>query len=136
MAAKKPIKPTERGSTRRAQSPPKAARKAPAAAPAPGKAAATNAQAPSPKTPSPSLPTRGREEVPTRGREETLSPTLPTRGREETPSPTLPTRGREEHGLPASLLARLRQQQSFAGVGRNDICPCGSGKRYKNCHGR
>ena len=24
----------------------------------------------------------------------------------------------------------------FAGVGRNDPCPCGSGKKYKNCHGR
>ena len=20
-------------------------------------------------------------------------------------------------------------------VGRNDVCPCGSGKKYKNCHG-
>ena len=20
-------------------------------------------------------------------------------------------------------------------VGRNDLCPCGSGKKYKNCHG-
>jgi preprotein translocase subunit SecA len=24
----------------------------------------------------------------------------------------------------------------FAGVGRNDKCPCGSGKKYKLCHGR
>ena len=23
-----------------------------------------------------------------------------------------------------------------AAVGRNDPCPCGSGKKYKNCHGR
>ena len=21
-------------------------------------------------------------------------------------------------------------------VGRNDLCPCGSGKKYKYCHGR
>jgi preprotein translocase subunit SecA len=21
-------------------------------------------------------------------------------------------------------------------VGRNDVCPCGSGKKYKHCHGR
>ena len=21
-------------------------------------------------------------------------------------------------------------------VGRNDLCPCGSGKKYKACHGR
>jgi preprotein translocase subunit SecA len=20
-------------------------------------------------------------------------------------------------------------------IGRNDICPCGSGKKYKHCHG-
>jgi hypothetical protein len=25
---------------------------------------------------------------------------------------------------------------SFEGVGRNDLCPCGSGRKYKNCHGR
>ncbi len=24
----------------------------------------------------------------------------------------------------------------FAGVGRNDMCPCGSGKKFKKCHGR
>lgn len=24
----------------------------------------------------------------------------------------------------------------FAKVGRNDPCPCGSGKKYKRCHGR
>jgi preprotein translocase subunit SecA len=23
----------------------------------------------------------------------------------------------------------------FAGVGRNDACPCGSGKKFKKCHG-
>jgi len=21
-------------------------------------------------------------------------------------------------------------------VGRNEVCPCGSGKKYKNCHGK
>jgi len=24
----------------------------------------------------------------------------------------------------------------FAGVGRNDPCPCGSGKKFKQCHGK
>ncbi len=24
----------------------------------------------------------------------------------------------------------------FAGVGRNDLCPCGSGKKFKQCHGK
>ena len=26
--------------------------------------------------------------------------------------------------------------EAFAGVGRNDPCPCGSGKKYKQCHGK
>jgi preprotein translocase subunit SecA len=30
---------------------------------------------------------------------------------------------------------RRPQVVNFAGVGRNDMCPCGSGKRFKNCHG-
>ena len=29
-----------------------------------------------------------------------------------------------------------RKAAAFAGVGRNDPCPCGSGKKFKNCHGR
>ena len=24
----------------------------------------------------------------------------------------------------------------YANVGRNEPCPCGSGKKFKNCHGR
>jgi preprotein translocase subunit SecA len=31
---------------------------------------------------------------------------------------------------PGSLVAEVQR------VGRNDPCPCGSGKKYKNCHGR
>lgn len=26
--------------------------------------------------------------------------------------------------------------EAFAGVGRNDLCPCGSGKKFKKCHGK
>jgi preprotein translocase subunit SecA len=36
---------------------------------------------------------------------------------------------------PARPPFRKPQNLNFAGVGRNDICPCGSGKRFKNCHG-
>lgn len=36
---------------------------------------------------------------------------------------------------PERLPFRRPQSVNFAGVGRNDICPCGSGKRFKNCHG-
>ncbi len=28
------------------------------------------------------------------------------------------------------------QQEAFAKTGRNDPCPCGSGKKFKQCHGR
>nr|WP_311197514.1 SEC-C metal-binding domain-containing protein [Aestuariimicrobium sp. p3-SID1156] len=27
-------------------------------------------------------------------------------------------------------------EKAFAGTGRNQQCPCGSGKKYKACHGR
>ena len=27
-------------------------------------------------------------------------------------------------------------QERFKGVGRNDPCPCGSGKKFKKCHGK
>jgi len=33
------------------------------------------------------------------------------------------------HGLPAEARTRAK-------VGRNDPCPCGSGKKYKKCHGK
>ncbi len=36
----------------------------------------------------------------------------------------------------AAEAAHQAQQERFAGVGRNDPCPCGSGKKYKHCHGR
>ena len=39
-------------------------------------------------------------------------------------------RGREAHEVMAIL------DQTFAKVGRNDPCPCGSGHKYKQCHGR
>ncbi len=32
--------------------------------------------------------------------------------------------------------ARPRPITAQPRVGRNDPCPCGSGKKYKNCHGR
>lgn len=31
---------------------------------------------------------------------------------------------------------QVRSDDPFAGVGRNELCPCGSGKKYKYCHGR
>ena len=42
------------------------------------------------------------------------------------------------HGHPHPSLApfRARTSSMFTGAGRNDPCPCGSGRKYKNCHGR
>jgi uncharacterized protein len=43
---------------------------------------------------------------------------------------------------PAGIMALLkaedeaRLQQTYAAAGRNDPCPCGSGKKFKQCHGR
>jgi len=42
---------------------------------------------------------------------------------------------------PANIMQILAQeeralQQRFTTVGRNDPCPCGSGRKYKACHGR
>ena len=38
----------------------------------------------------------------------------------------------QQHRQGASVTVR----RTVAKVGRNDPCPCGSGKKYKNCHGR
>jgi uncharacterized protein len=42
---------------------------------------------------------------------------------------------------PANIMHMLAQeeamlQRQFATTGRNEPCPCGSGKKYKQCHGR
>ncbi|WP_374492389.1 preprotein translocase subunit SecA [Brachymonas sp.] len=36
----------------------------------------------------------------------------------------------------AATAAGNLNPESFVGVGRNDPCPCGSGKKYKQCHGK
>lgn len=37
-----------------------------------------------------------------------------------------------------SMQQREKQQPVVAEpkIGRNDACPCGSGKKYKQCHGK
>ncbi len=48
----------------------------------------------------------------------------------------------EEGAEPAAPAASPAGEQptvddiAFAGVGRNDPCPCGSGKKFKDCHGK
>jgi preprotein translocase subunit SecA len=71
-----------------------------------------------------------------------LPPTIPTRA----PSTTIDALEREFQKKKERELERARQSGGekaeatgtrHAGekVGRNDKCPCGSGKKYKNCHG-
>ncbi len=36
----------------------------------------------------------------------------------------------------AAVAADLAAQTGERKIGRNDPCPCGSGKKYKQCHGR
>jgi preprotein translocase subunit SecA len=38
-------------------------------------------------------------------------------------------------GGPRPLLDRPPAPNPYAEVGRNDPCPCGSGKKFKKCHG-
>ncbi len=36
---------------------------------------------------------------------------------------------------PRPVATRAQTPPEFQGVGRNDLCPCGSGKKFKKCHG-
>jgi preprotein translocase subunit SecA len=47
------------------------------------------------------------------------------------PTPVLPDTPAEEIQLPKVTIRREMPK-----VGRNDPCPCGSGKKFKNCHGK
>ncbi|WP_348943717.1 preprotein translocase subunit SecA [Chitinibacter sp. FCG-7] len=46
----------------------------------------------------------------------------------------------DEEKIREMLMAAMQQEGGpkiqFSGVGRNDPCPCGSGKKYKHCHGQ
>jgi preprotein translocase subunit SecA len=38
-------------------------------------------------------------------------------------------------GKPQSVQTATLAPNPYTGVGRNDPCPCGSGKKFKKCHG-
>ena len=44
--------------------------------------------------------------------------------------------GDEAEESPAAAVARATYQRDNDKTGRNDPCPCGSGKKYKHCHGK
>lgn len=41
-----------------------------------------------------------------------------------------------QQNISAQSGTAAQQDPIFKGIGRNDKCPCGSGKKFKNCHGR
>jgi preprotein translocase subunit SecA len=45
-------------------------------------------------------------------------------------------RGRNGRDAGESMAAAITVRDPWAGTGRNAPCPCGSGKKYKHCHGR
>ncbi|MBP9733310.1 MAG: preprotein translocase subunit SecA [Candidatus Omnitrophica bacterium] len=47
----------------------------------------------------------------------------------------LPGRRQQPEGLPLPAAAPEPLRRDEEKVGRNDVCPCGSGKKYKKCHG-
>ncbi|MBP7564941.1 MAG: SEC-C domain-containing protein, partial [Burkholderiaceae bacterium] len=49
---------------------------------------------------------------------------------------TAPTESGEAETTPAAGGALGAQAAALPRVGRNDPCPCGSGKKYKQCHGK
>ncbi|HOM63302.1 MAG TPA: preprotein translocase subunit SecA [Dysgonamonadaceae bacterium] len=46
------------------------------------------------------------------------------------------TSGSKANGTPQPQEKKLEPVRVEKKVGRNDPCPCGSGKKYKNCHGK
>ncbi len=53
-------------------------------------------------------------------------------------NPAMPTRKPKSKGvlLVAPTIAVKEQQPTVPKVGSNDPCPCGSGKKFKRCHGK
>ena len=68
-------------------------------------------------------------------RAKTATVSNPGRADDVAQAPKPPKTGAASSAAPTRAPFRRPQSLNFAGVGRNDICPCGSGKRFKNCHG-
>ena len=53
---------------------------------------------------------------------------------QQRPGATEPSCRAPSHAIPQA--APRRPVMKYAGTGRNELCPCGSGKKYKVCCGR
>ena len=94
------------------------------------------------------------EEVEEIEEEEVLEPmrqAVPSGADLQREAPQIRAKGLDRPGTPQNLtysapsedgaaevkgVTATNEDDEFAGVGRNDKCPCGSGKKYKQCHGR
>ena len=52
------------------------------------------------------------------------------------PEPEEVAAAQQDAQAPAQQEALPQEEDPFAHVGRNDPCPCGSGKKFKDCHGK
>ena len=52
------------------------------------------------------------------------------------PEPEEVAAAQQEAQAPAQQEALPQEEDPFAHVGRNNPCPCGSGKKFKDCHGK
>ena len=50
--------------------------------------------------------------------------------------PKIVTTASQENLTTVAAAKTADTEFDFSKVGRNEICPCGSGKKFKNCHGR
>jgi preprotein translocase subunit SecA len=66
------------------------------------------------------------------------APEMPHRYNYQTSKATLPGEDaqRKAASMPQGETPHTMPMKAAPKVGRNDPCPCGSGKKYKNCHGK
>src|SRR5262249_6179991 len=82
-------------------------------------------QAPPPQEPPPNLPYMEAHKLD------------PATGEDEMALATAGAQTLARHGIGAPAPERNpNDPTSWGKVGRNEPCPCGSGKKYKHCHGR
>ena len=51
-------------------------------------------------------------------------------------APLVPAMAGGANGTSRAVQRNPKDPTSWGKIGRNEACPCGSGKKYKHCHGR
>ncbi|MGA2587176.1 MAG: SEC-C metal-binding domain-containing protein [Candidatus Aminicenantales bacterium] len=67
---------------------------------------------------------------------ETLKSLIPTYSKKQNTTAGLIFGGVSVTTAPPDIIKKLTSIKSVAKVGRNEPCPCGSGTKYKKCHGK